>query len=111
MRPVRYRVVGQDDYMCEVRVRPSGRYRIDSGTYTTHPPREGVLTDIQAAELTGALDHLGPPREHPAPEGAPGFVAELTVGEGEGAGQYRFWEGALGDDPELKSLVRFLETL
>jgi hypothetical protein len=108
---VRYRVVGEDDYMCEIRVRPDGRYRMEVGTYTSHPPREGVLTDIQAAELNHALDDLGAPHDHPAPEDAAGFVAELTVGEGRDAAVYRFWEGALADEPELKSVVRFLETL
>jgi hypothetical protein len=109
--PLRYRVVGQDDYMLEIDVGADGCFVVNSGDYTSHEPRRGTLTPSQEARLTGLLDQLGDPREHPAPEGASGFMAFLTLGEGGQTRVYRFWEGALAEDPGLEAVVRALEVL
>jgi hypothetical protein len=109
--PLRYRVVGQDDYMLEIDVGADGCFVVDSGDYTSHEPRRGALTPGQGARLTGLLDRLGEPRDHPAPEGAEGFVAILTLGDGGQTRVFHFWEGALAEDPGLEAVVRALEVL
>lgn len=109
--PLSYRVVGQDDYMLEITVDAGGHYRIDSGDYTSHSPRTGALDPPRVEALAGLIEALGNPREHPAPEGASGFMATLTLGEGNGERRWRFWEGALAEDPALERLVRFLEVI
>jgi hypothetical protein len=38
-------------------------------------------------------------------------MAELTVGDGLTVRHYRFWEGALDEEPDLKALVRELEVI
>jgi len=109
--PLSYRVVGEDDYMLEIEVADDGRFRINSGDHTSHEPRRGILTAGQHSDLIGLLERLGGPREHPAPTEAPGFIATLTLG---GIGKshiFRFWEGALAEDPDLEALVRALEVL
>jgi hypothetical protein len=109
--PIRFRVVGQDDYMLTIEVAPDGGYRIDSGDYTSHAPRTGSLTPAQRKRLSGLVAALGGPCDHPAPDGVEGFAAELVVGEGPTEQHYRFWEGALGAEPNLAALVRALEVV
>ncbi len=111
MVPLFFQVVGQDDYMLEIHVDRDGGYVVNSGTYTSATPRSGVLTPAQKAELTKALAGLGSPSDHAAPSGAEGFMAELTVGDADEARVYRFWEGALDEDPHLRTVVRQLELI
>lgn len=108
---IHYRVVGQDDYMLDINVSEDGGFVIDAGDFTSHKPTHGNLDPEHAKRLNAALAQLGEPREHSAPADAVGFVAELTLGNGPTVRHYRFWEGALDDDPDLKRLVRVLETL
>lgn len=109
--PVHYRVVGQDDYMLDITLNSSGDYRVDCGDHTSHKPRQGRLDDARRAGLQRLLADLGAPREHPAPVGATGFMAELTVGDPSDRRHYRFWEGALDEEPDLRALVRALEVI
>jgi hypothetical protein len=109
--PLSYRVVGQDDYMLEIDVDATGAFRVNSGDHTSHEPRDGVLSPIQMVQLMELIDCLGAAREHPAPDGATGFMAVLTLGAGETACQYRFWEGALDEEPDLAAVVRALEVI
>jgi hypothetical protein len=111
MVPLSFRVVGQDDYMLEIHVDRDGGYAVNSGTYTSETPRRGILTQGQEAELAKALASLGAPGDRAAPSGAEGFMAELTVGDGDDARVYRFWEGALDEDPHLRAVVRQLELI
>lgn len=108
---VHYRVVGQDDYMLEITLEPNGAFRVDSGDHTSHKPRQGVLDAQQTREITALIDTLGAPREHPAPEGATGFVAELILGEPPQARLYRVWEGEMGEEPDIMALIRALEVI
>jgi hypothetical protein len=108
---IRYRCVGEDDYMLHIDVSDDGAFIIDYGDYTSHKPTRGELDRSQMKQLTELLAALGEPREHPAPADSPGFVAELTVGDGPSVRYYRFWEGALDTDPALKAVVRLLEVL
>jgi signal transduction histidine kinase len=109
--PLSYRVVGDDDYMLEINIDPAGAFVVNSGEHTSHEPRAGTLTSEQRERLLKVLGGLGNAREHPAPEGAPGFMAELTLGEGGAARTFRFWEGALDQEPDLKVVVRELELI
>ena len=111
MHSIRYQVVGEEDYAFEVTISRSGEYEVNSGTYTTEPPRKGKLTGEQEADLLAAIKALGIPAEHPVPPGGNAFEAHLTIGEAEEAVTYSFWEGALEDDPGLNRLVRLLEML
>jgi hypothetical protein len=111
--PLSYRVVGEDDYMLEIEVAADGCFSINSGDHTSHKPRRGSLTPSQKVRLSDLLDQIGDPREHLAPVGASGFMATLTLGDA-GPGQirkFRFWEGALLEDPGLEAVVRALEVL
>ena len=106
-----YQVVGEEDYAFEIEIFESGEYVVNSGTYTSEPPRRGRMTKDQQARLLDAVEELGLPREHAQPEGSTAFMATLTVGrEGESA-TYRFWEGALEEDASLNQLVRLMELL
>jgi hypothetical protein len=69
------------------------------------------LDKVQRERLAAALAPLGPSRDHPAPADAPGFMAELTLGEGADARVFRFWEGALDEEPQLQAAVRELEVI
>lgn len=109
--PLSYRVVGEDDYMLEIEITASGDFAINSGDYTSHEPRRGSLSPTQRATLSGLLDRLGAAREHPQPEGTSGFMATLTLGGDDHTRVFRFWEGALGEDPSLEAVVRALEVL
>lgn len=111
MIPVRFEVVGEEDYAFEVQIDADGEYRISGGTYTTQAPRRGRLSGKQEQELTAAIEALGEPPDYPLPEAAHGFQACLTLGAGEQASSARFWEGALEQDARLRRLVRLLETL
>lgn len=108
---ISYRVVGQDDYMLHIDLDEDGSFVIDYGDYTSHKPTRGTLDAEGVRQLAEAVAQLGEPREHPAPEGATGFVANLTVGDGPSVRHYRFWEGALDAEPDLKALVRLLEVI
>ncbi|WP_254045146.1 hypothetical protein [Thiohalocapsa sp. ML1] len=108
---IQYRVVGQDDYMLNIDVAEDGSFIIDAGDYTSHKPVHGAVSPAQMEELGALLAALGEPAEHPAPEDANGFTAELTVGNGPAVRHWRFWEGAMDQVPELSRLVRALEVL
>ena len=112
MHPIRYQVVGEEDYAFMIDVHSNGEFNVSGGTYTSDPPRTGRLSSEQEAALLEAVRELGIPEEHPQPGGAAdAFNATLVVGEGDGEVTYPFWEGALEDDPKLLKLVRLLETL
>lgn len=111
MQPIKYQVVGEEDYAFEVKISSTGEYEVNSGTYTSQPPRTGRLTEEQEVELLAAIKALGIPREHPMPEGGVAFEAHLSIGEEGEVVTYSFWEGALEDDARLKHLVRLLEML
>ena len=111
MVPIKFQVVGEEDYAFEVEIGSTGAYVVNSGTYTSQPPRSGTLSREQAEELLAAIKALGIPAEHPKPESSHAFQAQLTVGQGEDAVTYPFWEGALEDDADLRRLVRLLEVL
>lgn len=106
-----YQVVGQDDYMLEIHVEPSGAYRIDCGDHTSHKPRTGQLDAQQIREIGAHVAALGAAREHLGPEDATGFVAQLTIGDTPHTRVYRVWEGAMEDEPDLMALVRALEVI
>ena len=112
MQPIRYQVVGEEDYAFVITIDSNGDYAVSSGTYTSDPPRHGKLTAEQRQALIEAIHNLGIPDEHPMPEGAAdAFKAQLVIGEGTEAVIYPFWEGALEDDSKLLRLVRMLEML
>jgi len=111
MHSIRYQVVGEEDYAFEVKISSNGEYEVNSGTYTTQPPRKGMLTEEQKAGLLAAIRALGIPDAHPVPQGGNAFEAHLTIGEEDEAVTYAFWEGALEEDQKLNDLVRLLEML
>lgn len=112
MQPIKYQVVGEEDYAFVITINNSGEYMISSGTYTSEPPRSGKLSLEQEQVLVDAIHTLGIPEEHPMPEGAAdAFEARLIIGEGSDAVTYPFWEGALEEDSKLRNLVRLLELL
>ena len=111
MYSIKYNVVGEEDYAFEVKINSTGEYVVNSGTYTTEPPRKGTLTEEQEVDLLAAIKALGIPKEHPVPQGGHAFEAHLTIGEEDEAVTYSFWEGSLEEDPKLNGLVRLLEKL
>lgn len=111
MHSIKYQVVGEEDYAFEVKISSTGEYEVNSGTYTSQPPRKGTLTEEQEADILAAIKALGIPKEHPMPQGGDAFEAHLTIGEEDEAVTYPFWEGALEEDAKLKDLVRLLEML
>jgi hypothetical protein len=112
MQPIKYQVVGEEDYAFVITINSSGEFAISGGTYTSDPPRQGKLSLSQQQGLVAAIHELGIPAEHPMPEGAAdAFKAKLTIGEGNETVEYPFWEGALEQDSKLKNLVRLLELL
>lgn len=111
MIPIHYKVVGEEDYAFQVEINSTGEYIVNSGTYTSHPPRKGHLTKEQEKQLLAAIQDLGIPSEHPMPEEGKAFEAQLIIGEEGKAVTYPFWEGALEEDAKLKNLVRLLEML
>ena len=112
MQPIKYQVVGEEDYAFVIVINSNGAYSVSSGTYTSDPPRSGKLTSEQEKILVEAIHQLGIPDEHPMPEGAAdAFKAKLVIGEGGEAVTYPFWEGALEEDSKLLRLVRLLEML
>ena len=112
MIPIHYQVVGEEDYAFVINIDHDGNFHIDSGSYTTEPPREGKLTPAQQSELIEAVHSLGIPQPHDMPEGAAdAFRAQLRIGEGADAVTYPFWEGALEEDSALEQLIRLLEQL
>jgi hypothetical protein len=112
MQPIKYQVVGEEDYAFVISIDSSGEYKISGGTYTSEPPRSGKLTEDQEQALLDAIHVLGIPKQHPMPEGAAeAFEARLVIGEGSDAVTYPFWEGSLEEDSKLQNLVRLLELL
>lgn len=111
MTPVTYQVVGEEDYALRICIDQSGGFVVDSGTYTSQPPRKGQLDAGLEQQIVQAIEDLGIPRAHPMPEGATAFEAHLTVGEPGSEAHYVFWEGALEEDAQLNSLIRLLERL
>lgn len=111
MVPISYQVVGEEDYALKITIDDGGGYVIESGDYTSHPPRKGRLSVEQEQQLVDAIMALGLPREHPMPEGATAFEAQLTVGAKGQEAHYVFWEGALEEDVQLNFLIRLLERL
>ena len=111
MLPIKYQVVGEEDYAFVVEIGSTGEYVVQSGAYTSQPPRSGLLTRRQEDELLDAIQALGIPDKHPMPERAAAFEARLIVGEQGETVTYKFWEGALEEDVKLNRLVRLLEML
>lgn len=111
MVPIRFQVVGEEDYAFDVEIRSTGEYLISGGTCTSERPRTGTLTGEQKDELLAAITEPRVPQEHPRPEGVEAFEAHLTVGEKNEAVVYPFREGALEKDKKLRNLVRVLEKL
>jgi hypothetical protein len=111
MTPLLYQVVGEEEYALRIRIDADGRFTVDSGTYTTQPPRKGTLSQEQTKAIEDALRELGTPAPHPMPDGSTAFEAHLTIGDGENAHEYPFWEGALEDDVPLNRVVRLIERL
>jgi len=111
MIPLKYQVVGEEDYAFSIQIDNAGEFLINTGTYTSHPPRKGTLTEAQETQLMGALKALGTPQAHPMPAGGNAFEAELVIGEVSEEVRYPFWEGALEDDQKLQELVRLLEKI
>jgi len=110
MKPLKFLVVGEEDYAFGVDIDSTGDYVVTSGAYATEPQRNGSLTEAQMTELVNVIDDLGIPEPHPLPEGAKAFEAKLTIGEGDDAVTYPFWEGAMEEDEKLRRLIRLLET-
>jgi hypothetical protein len=111
MVPIKYQVVGEEEYAFRLEIDNKGVYTVDTGTYTTQKPRSGNLTPQQTADLMAAITALGTPEAHPMPPGVDAFASKMVIGEGSDALSYPFWEGALEEDPKLRSLVRLLEVL
>ena len=112
MLPIKYQVVGEEDYAFFISINEQGEFSISSGTYTSDRPRSGKLTADQETQLVDAIHNLGIPEEHAMPEGAAdAFKARLTIGSGNTAVDYPFWEGALEEDSRLLKLIRLLEML
>lgn len=83
---------------------------IEPGPFSLEP-RHGTLDGRRREHLLALLGALGSPRDHPAPDGAVGFMAELTLGESAKAQVFRFWEGAMEDEPTLEAVVSELEMI
>ena len=112
MLPIKYQVVGEEDYAFIITINQQGKFSVSSGTYTSDRPRSGKLTAEQEAKIIDAIHNLGIPEEHAMPEGAAdAFKAKLTLGEENNVMVYPFWEGALEDDSKLLKLIRLLEML
>jgi len=111
MLPIEFQVVGEEEYAFAVQIDSAGGYVVHSGSYATQPPRSGTLSRDQQAALLSAVETLGIPPAYPMPVGTEAFEARLTIGEQGSQVTYRFWEGALETDANLKELVRLLERL
>jgi len=111
MVPIKYKVVGQEEYMLDIQIEADGEFTFNSGTYASEEPRKGKLTDEQETNILNAVKALGLPIEHPMPAGADAFEARLTVGEDGSEVTYIFWEGALQEDEKLNTVIRLLELL
>lgn len=112
MKPIRYQVVGEEDYAFMLAIEGNGEFHISGGTYTSDRPRSGKLSDDQEQALMDALVDLRIPEAHPVPDdAADAFKATLVVGKGNDEVTYPFWEGALEKDVKLLKLVQILETL
>jgi hypothetical protein len=70
-----------------------------------------MLDERQNREIAALIAALGEPREHPAPAGATGFIAELSLGSPPDARVYRVWEGELAEEPDVMALIRALEVI
>ena len=112
MLPIKYQVVGEEDYAFLITINQQGEFSVSSGTYTSDRPRSGKLSPEQEAQIVDAIHNLGIPEEHAMPEGAAdAFKARLTIGSDKDLVVYPFWEGALEDDSKLLKLIRLLEML
>lgn len=111
MVPIKYQVVGEEEYAFRLEINDLGEFVIDTGTYTTQKRRSGSLTAQQRSDLVAAIKNLGIPGEHPMPAGAEAFQSKLEIGEEGDTLVYPFWEGALEEDPKLRALIRMLEVL
>jgi hypothetical protein len=111
MVPIKYQVVGEEEYAFRLEIDDQGAYTVHTGTYTTHKPRSGKLTPQQTSDLMAAIKTLGTPEAHPMPSGVEAFASKLVIGDGSDALVYPFWEGALEEDLKLRTLVRLLEVL
>lgn len=111
MVPIKYQVVGEEDYALVIKVDERADFVVESGSYTSQPPRKGSLDKQQEKQLLAAIKALGLPRSHPMPAGVEAFEAQLTVGPAGHEANYVFWEGALEEDEKLRTLIRLLEVL
>ena len=55
MVPIEYRVVGEEDYALTIRIDSHGEFMVESGTYTSEPPRKGQLGEAQQKDLIEAI--------------------------------------------------------
>ena len=53
MIPIKFQVVGEEDYAFSIDIRRTGEYMVSSGTYTTEPPRRGFA----ATAAHASCDH------------------------------------------------------
>ncbi len=111
MIPLRYQVVGEEDYTFSIEISETGDFVVNTGTYTSHPPRKGQLSKSQEEMLIGAIKALGIPTPHPVPGGGEAFAVHLVIGDEGEETHYPFWEGALEEDEKLSDLVRVLEKI
>ena len=64
MLPIKYQVVGEEGYAFEVKISGTGEYEVNSGTYTSQPPKTDILTEEQEVELLTAIKALGIPSNY-----------------------------------------------
>ena len=64
MVPIKYQVVGEEEYAFRLEIDSQGTYSVDTGTYTTQKPRSGKLTPQQTADLMASVKALGIPDEY-----------------------------------------------
>jgi hypothetical protein len=87
-----YRTLGAYDAAFEVAVEPDGAYAVERGSYVTHGRLAGRLADPEREALGAAAARIEGSLTVPAPAGADGHTAELTVD----AHSVRWW----GPPPE-----------
>ena len=58
MQPIKYQVVGEEDYAFVISINSLGEYTVSSGTYTSEPPRSGKLSSTQQKALVDAIQFM-----------------------------------------------------
>ena len=64
MVPISYQVVGEEDYALKIAIDDGGGYVIESGDYTSHPPRKGRLRAEQEQQLVNQARSLLETQSH-----------------------------------------------